>query len=78
MTRKPSYQGLIEEQWIGVDPAKMALSLLNGFGREAAAECLLRAYLAEHWGAPEGTDFWLDVFRRVRLCAAAQLDPGRS
>ncbi len=78
MPHKPSYQALIEEEWIGVDPAKMAQSLLNGFGREAAAECLLRAYLAEHWGAPEGTDFWLDVFLRVRLGAIAQLDSGRS
>ncbi len=75
MPRKPSFA---EEQWIGVDPVKAAQGLLIDFGPEAAAESLLRAYLAEHWGAPDGADFWVEVRRLIRLGAIAQLDTGRS
>ena len=75
MPRKPSYT---EEQWIGVDPVKTAQSLLIDFGPEAAAESLLRAYLAEHWNAPDGADFWVEVRRLIRLGAAVALDTGSS
>ncbi len=67
MLPKLAYEELIKEKWVGVEPNRMAQSLMVEFRSQAASECLLRAYLAEQWDVPDGADFWLDVFQRIRF-----------